>query len=81
MLLLVEVMERSADYDRGVKLPLYARHGIPEVWLEDLESRSVEAYRQPSPEGYREVRRFSPGESLAPQALPDLSLAVADLVP
>ncbi len=85
VLLLVEVMESSADYDRRVKLPLYARYGIPEVWLEDLESRSIEACWQPSPEGYRAVRRFSSGDSLSPQALLKLGvilpLAVADLLP
>src|ERR671938_544657 len=35
-LLIVEVADTSADYDRIIKLPLYAKAGIPEAWLVDL---------------------------------------------
>ena len=37
VLLLVEVPDTSTEYDREVKLPLYARHGIAEVWLVGLD--------------------------------------------
>jgi Uma2 family endonuclease len=80
VLLVVEVAETSADYDREVKLPLYARAGIPEVWLVDLTEERIEAYRQPAPNGYREVRRLGRDGRAAPQAFPDLELAVADLL-
>src|SRR6266849_6121752 len=33
VLLLIEVMDTSAETDRSVKLPLYARAGIVEAWL------------------------------------------------
>jgi Uma2 family endonuclease len=49
VLLIAEVMERSAAFDREVKAPLYARSGIPEVWWVDLEEEVVEVYREPSP--------------------------------
>jgi len=35
ILLIVEVADSSIDYDRNVKVPLYARAAIPEVWLVD----------------------------------------------
>src|SRR5262247_3069789 len=41
VLLLIEVMDTSAESDRGVKLPLYARAGIPEAWLLDLTTSRV----------------------------------------
>ena len=41
MVLLIEVMDASADTDRTVKLPLYARAGIVEVWLLDRCRRPV----------------------------------------
>src|SRR4051794_18568774 len=44
----VEVMDSSAVYDRGVKLALYARGGIAEVWLVDLNQERVEVYRGPA---------------------------------
>jgi len=80
VLLVVEVAETSAAYDREVKVPLYARSGIPEVWLVDLETGQVEVYRKPSPKGYREVRRAGSGQHLAPQALPDRELAVDAII-
>lgn len=55
VLLLIEVMENSAGYDREVKVPLYARFDIPETWLVDVERGLIEVYRVPSPEGYRQV--------------------------
>lgn len=77
VLLVVEVAETSADYDREVKVPLYARFGVPEVWLVDLAGEGIEVYRQPSPQGYQEARTVRRGEAVAPLLLlPDLPLAV-----
>ncbi|MBI3330055.1 MAG: Uma2 family endonuclease, partial [Nitrospinae bacterium] len=64
--LVVEVMESSADYDREVKVPLYARFGISETWLLDREQGLIEVYREPGPEGYREVHTIRRGERLSP---------------
>jgi Uma2 family endonuclease len=80
VLLVVEVAETSADYDRQLKLPVYARAGIPEVWLVDLAQEHVELYRAPSPDGYREVRVLPRGERVAPAAFPDLELPTEDLL-
>ncbi len=80
VLLIVEVAETSADYDRTVKIPLYARHGIPEAWLVDLTEEHIEIYRQPSPQGYRETRTARRGETLHPIALPGLTIAVEDIL-
>ena len=80
VLLVVEVAETSAAYDLEVKLPLYARAGIPEVWLVDLAEERVEVYRQPSPQGYQEVQRVRRGQHLSSQAFPNLELAVDDVL-
>ncbi len=79
VLLLIEVSDTSLEYDRTVKLPLYARAGIPEVWIVDLAGECVEVYREPQPHGYRHVRRFTRGQSLTPSALPDLRLSVDEI--
>ncbi len=79
--LLVEVAASSAEPDRRVKVPLYARHSVREVWLADLEQQTITAYLDPAPEGYRSVRVYRRGEKLAPSTFPDRSLAVADLLP
>ena len=76
VLLLVEVAEASAVVDREVKVPLYARAGIPEVWVVDLTRHHVEVYRRPSPQGYEEVRVLRRGETVTPALLPDLVVPV-----
>lgn len=80
VLLVVEVAETSGPIDRGVKLPLYARAGIPEVWLVDLAGGAIEVHRQPSPRGYQDVQRVGRGQSLSSQAVPGLTLAVEDIL-
>ncbi|MBI3976738.1 MAG: Uma2 family endonuclease [Chloroflexi bacterium] len=80
VLLVVEVGETSAAFDRRVKLPLYARSGVPEVWLVEPTRRLITAYRDPSPTGYRTIQRARPGDHLTPALLPGLQIAVADLL-
>ena len=45
--LLIEIADSSLTYDQTVKLPLYALHGIPEIWLINLPQRRFELYRAP----------------------------------
>lgn len=52
VLLLIEVSDRSLAYDRDVKLPLYAAHGIPEVWLVDLDGRRLTRHWAPTSQAY-----------------------------
>jgi Uma2 family endonuclease len=79
VVLIVEVADTTLRYDRDVKIPLYARHGIPEVWLVDLQSESVVVYRQPGPDGYADVMSIGAEEALAPVALPQASIDLAEL--
>ena len=55
VLLIVEVSDSTQRYDRRVKVPLYARHGVPEVWVIDLENRLVHFHRRPSGEAYADM--------------------------
>ncbi len=81
VLLIVEVAQTSSEPDRRVKVPLYARAGIPEVWLVDLEQDTITLYRDPAPTGYRTAQVVRRDERLAPAALPDRPLAASDLLP
>jgi Uma2 family endonuclease len=80
VLLIIEVADTSIEADRRVKVPLYAKAGIAEVWLLDLTSNRVVVYRRPTPEGYEDERVLAPADSLAPQAFPDLLLTAAQLL-
>jgi Uma2 family endonuclease len=81
ILLLVEVADSSIGFDRGTKLPLYARCGIPEAWLVDLIKGVLEVHRDPARDGYRSVQRLRQGDRIAPQAFPDFVIAVESILP
>ncbi len=78
--LLIEVADTSARFDRFRKLPVFARNGIPEVWLVDLTAGRIEVYRNPTAAGYRSTLQVSAGETVSPLAFPDLELAVGEIL-
>lgn len=77
---LVEVADSSLEYDRKVKIGLYARHGLPEAWLVNLREHVLEIHRRPTPQGYAEIRRFQRGETVSPQAFPELQMRVGEIL-
>jgi Uma2 family endonuclease len=77
--LVIEVSDTTLVYDRTVKLPLYAEAGIPEVWIVNLPEQQIEVYREAGPGGYKSMRRILRGETVAPEAFPDVAVA-ADLI-
>jgi Uma2 family endonuclease len=79
VLLLIEVADTSLAYDRTTKLRLYARAGIPEYWIVDCAAESVEVYRDPSGESYRDVIRASAPATLRLKAFPDVELTLAEI--
>lgn len=79
-LLVVEVSDSSAAFDRTAKQALYARHDIGTYWLVDLEADHVAVYRHPAEAQYEEKRTFHRGDDLRPPAS-ESSVAVADLLP
>ena len=81
ILLLVEVSDTSLDYDKNVKLPIYARAGIVETWLVNLADNYLAIYQEPSLAGYRQVRIRHHGDTVALAALPDVTLKVDDILP
>lgn len=77
VLLLIEVSDTTARYDREIKTQLYAQHGVPEVWMIDLDHACVRFFRRPTADGYADVSTSnSPGVTpvgLLPDVLIDLS--------
>jgi Uma2 family endonuclease len=78
--LLIEVAESSLAYDRSTKRRLYAAAGIPEYWVVDCVAESIEIYRTPQADGYRDVVRVTdPATTVALQAYPDVVLTLAEI--
>ena len=76
VLLIIEVSDTSIEYDRDIKIPLYATSLIPEVWLVNLIKDIVEIYRDPRSGIYREVHYATRGETVNPQTNPNLAINV-----
>jgi Uma2 family endonuclease len=79
--LIVEVAESSLAYDLGVKVPLYARHGIPEVWVIDAATLTTHRFREPRPDGYAEQDTITAAEPLACLALSGAAKSLATILP
>lgn len=80
-LLIVEVADSSLAYDLGVKVPLYAQHGIPEVWVIEAATRTTHRFREPCPGGYSQQDTIPAGEPLACLAVPDEAKSLATILP
>lgn len=80
VLLVVEVSDTTLAYDRNVKLPRYARAGIPEVWIVDLQKETIEVHASPVGERYTRVRRYGREDELRSETVPDLILPVGEII-
>jgi Uma2 family endonuclease len=61
-------------------LSVYARHGVSEVWIEDLTTDSLLVFREPSGATYKTQLGLQHAMSIAPLAFPDLVLSVSELL-
>jgi Uma2 family endonuclease len=78
-LLVVEVADTSLRFDRNRKVPLYARHGIPEVWLVDLRAKRLIRYRHPQQGAYTLIDEPDLGAPLEIAALAETRLDLSTL--
>lgn len=79
--LILEVSDTTLREDRTTKVSLYARGGIPDYWILNLNDRVLEVYREPNGALYESIRFYHEGEDAAPLAAPDRPIAVSDLLP
>ncbi len=86
--LVVEVADTSLAFDRRQKGSLYARGGVEDYWIVNLVEQVLEVYRDPAPDesavhgwSYRSMQRRTADGSVTLLALPDVRLAVRDLLP
>jgi Uma2 family endonuclease len=86
--LVVEVSDTSLRYDTTVKMSLYAAGGIADYWVVDVSGRQLLVYRDPRPDGtashgFAYTTRFVLGatDTISPLRAPNVTVAVADLLP
>jgi Uma2 family endonuclease len=79
VLLLIEVSDSSLSFDQGVKLNLYARYGIREYWVIDVEGKRLVIYLEPDAKGYSRKQEFAGAQIASPQAFPEFKIAVGEI--
>lgn len=77
--LVIEVSDTTLAYDRGVKVPLYAKHGIAEAWLIDLNGNLIHVYRNPGNGEYTDLQSLVRPGWLSIQAFPDMPIEVSGI--
>ncbi len=81
VLLLIEVADTSLQDDRMIKAPLYAKAGILEYWILDVNTRQVYVFRDPQDDGYTQEIILNEENLLTAIAFPDLPIALSQLFP
>jgi len=76
---IIEVASTSLLYDRRIKVPLYARVGIPEVWIVNVQARELEVYRTPKGEDYAERQILQPTDKISLLAFPDVEIPLSEV--
>ena len=86
--LVVEIADTSLSYDRTEKASLYAKADVPDYWIINLKDRRLEIRRQPLEDAtassgylYANTQILTENDLVSPLAMPNVQIAVADLLP
>jgi Uma2 family endonuclease len=80
LLLVVEVAVSSASLDRGVKAALYAKAGVPELWILDVDVERIIVQTEPGPDGsWRTLVERTWADALTHVTMPGLAVRMRDL--
>ena len=84
-LLVVEIADSSLAFDQSRKLLMYAKAGIADYWIVNINERVVEVYRDPVKVNgrgrYQTQLRFGEGETITPLAFENATIAVNEILP
>jgi Uma2 family endonuclease len=78
--LVIEVADSSLDFDVNDKRLLYAKAGIREYWVVDVNGQRLRVYRDPRVGDYTVQQTFGPADAVSPLAAPSATVRVADLL-
>ena len=80
VLVVIEVSDSTLEYDRKVKVPLYARAGIPETWVVNLRGERIKTYADPAKGAYQTITSYARGDELQSRSLAALRVSVAEVL-
>ena len=79
--LVVEISDTTLRTDLVVKARLYARAGIAEYWVLDLNARQLHIHREPANGEYTAVTIHTETDSVAFASRPEAPVTINDLLP
>jgi Uma2 family endonuclease len=80
VLLLVEISHTTVSYDAKVKAPLYAECAALEYWQLDVKKGVLIVRTEPKGDEYHSVRILRRGETITPQAFPNHSFSIDEIL-
>ncbi len=78
--LIVEVSDSSLRFDRVTKSRLYARFGIEDYWVYNVDEEVVEVHREPAGDVWGSRTVHGAGEVLRPLLLPEVTVELEPLL-
>lgn len=81
ILLILEIADSTLGYDRNTKGAAYARAGIRQYLLLNVQEKTLEDYREPDADGFQSKQTYRSGQSFNLAAFPETSFQVKDFLP
>jgi Uma2 family endonuclease len=81
LLLVVEVSDTTLGFDLNTKARLYARNGVAEYWVMDVNGRQLYRHRAPSSDGYMDVAILTGEQTVSLAARPEATVRLRELLP
>lgn len=78
--LLIEVADSTLKRDRELKAPVYARSGIQDYWILDVNQRQLYVFRSPTATGYASEIVLSEADMIAPLAFSDCAIRIGEML-
>ncbi len=79
--LVVEIADSSLTLDLTIKAQLYARSGVSDYWVLDVNGRRLMVHREPEAGRYKSVTAYSDQEEVEPLAAQGFVFPVASAFP
>lgn len=79
-ILVIEVSNTSAAFDLSRKMRLYARAGVPEYWVLDLNRRLLVVHRENDGAQYRKIELHPEEDTVSPAGRSE-SVRIKDILP
>jgi len=79
--LIIEVADSSLAYDREIKAKIYARSGIVDYWVLNVNERQLHVFREPADDGYQSEVILGEFSRISPLQFPAFNIAIGEMLP